>query len=187
MHRAQHEDLVRSGGGSPPGAPAPFPDDACGRERPARDEPRPGALGRLARRDHDESGVRCEVRVRVPGGGESTGAETDTEPEQRQCRQPCASPERSTASYRMCPCLPKFPNGPDHFVSLPSSRRGPSIRLLGSGRRQDRASDRQGMLGAASRREPPGCVVPVAASYLHVGNDRRTPGSSVKIPGASGD
>ena len=129
MHRAQHEDLVRSGGGSPPGAPAPFPDDACGRERPARDGPRLDALGRLARCDHGQSGVRCEVRARVPGRGESTVAETDTEPEQRQCRQPCAPPERSTAPYRVCPCLPKFPNGPDHSVSLPSSRRGPSIRL----------------------------------------------------------
>ena len=128
MHRAQHEDLVRSGGGSFPGAPAPFPDDACGRVWPARGETRLNPLSRLARRDHDESGARCEVRARVPGGGESTVAETDTEPEQRQCRQPCAPPERSPTPCRMCPCPAKFPNGPDHSVSLPSSRRGPSIR-----------------------------------------------------------
>ena len=32
------------------------------------------------------------------------------------------------------------------------------------------ASDRQGMLGASSRRKPPGDAIPVAASSLHAGN-----------------
>ena len=40
------------------------------------------------------------------------------------------------------------------------------------------ASDRQGMLGARSRREPPGCPLPVAASYLHAGNHVRKHGST---------
>ena len=37
------------------------------------------------------------------------------------------------------------------------------------------------MRGASSWREPPGRVVPVAASYLHAGNQFRKYGSSVKI------
>ena len=46
------------------------------------------------------------------------------------------------------------------------------------------ASDRQGMHGASSRHEPPGDIVPVAASDLSSGNPLRKLGSSVKIDAA---
>ena len=48
------------------------------------------------------------------------------------------------------------------------------------------ASDRQGMLGASSRRKPPGDAIPVAASDLHSGNHFRKLGSSARIDTAQG-
>ena len=107
----------------------------------------------------------------------------------RPMPRPNPSPSSVSAASRALPrrlpprraeCAPALRSSEMVGVMPSSSRRRGAVRAsaLGSGRRRGRAPDRQGMLDAVSWREPPGRVVPVAASYLHADNDRRTPGST---------
>ena len=181
MHRAQHEGLVRSGGGSPPGATRALP-RRC--RRPGVGRPATSRAWRLSAVspgcDRDESGVRCEVRA--PRSRQRRRnpllPRPIPRPEQRQHRPAMRTP--GAFPPRRAECAPALRSSEMVRVMPSSSRRRGAVRAsaLGSGRLRGRAPDRQGMLGAASWREPTGRVVPVAASTLHAGNDRRTPGST---------